>query len=127
MSYVIGGCSFSVTSRPLCVSQCAEIERMALGFGTLFAISRHAVVHSFDSIAFIGLPCPTNRTGMRSLVANGGWLFIACIIRDTRSAFFSRGGNVKLQGATVLVTGGSSGIGFAIAKALGDAGAQVAI
>jgi 3-oxoacyl-[acyl-carrier protein] reductase len=34
---------------------------------------------------------------------------------------------VNLKGATVLVTGGSSGIGFAIAKTLGDAGARVAI
>jgi 3-oxoacyl-[acyl-carrier protein] reductase len=41
--------------------------------------------------------------------------------------FFPEGGNVNLKGATVLVTGGSSGIGFAIAKTLGDAGARIAI
>ncbi|MBP7775615.1 MAG: SDR family oxidoreductase [Acidobacteria bacterium] len=34
---------------------------------------------------------------------------------------------MNLTGATALVTGGSSGIGFAIAKTLGDAGARVAI
>jgi 3-oxoacyl-[acyl-carrier protein] reductase len=34
---------------------------------------------------------------------------------------------MELRGATVLVTGGSSGIGRAIAKTLGDAGARVAI
>ena len=32
-----------------------------------------------------------------------------------------------LRGATVLVTGGSSGIGRAIARTLSDAGARVAI
>ena len=34
---------------------------------------------------------------------------------------------MNLKGATVLITGGSSGIGYAIAKTLGDAGAQIAI
>ena len=34
---------------------------------------------------------------------------------------------MNLKDATVLVTGGSSGIGFAIAKTLGDAGARIAI
>jgi 3-oxoacyl-[acyl-carrier protein] reductase len=34
---------------------------------------------------------------------------------------------MKLQGATALVTGGSSGIGFSIAKSLSDAGSRVAI
>jgi len=34
---------------------------------------------------------------------------------------------MNLQGATALVTGGSSGIGFSIAKSLIDAGARVAI
>jgi 3-oxoacyl-[acyl-carrier protein] reductase len=34
---------------------------------------------------------------------------------------------LKLQGATALVTGGSSGIGFSIAKTLIEAGARVAI
>src|SRR5262245_23064803 len=34
---------------------------------------------------------------------------------------------MNLQNATALVTGGSSGIGFAIAKTLVDAGARVAI
>ena len=34
---------------------------------------------------------------------------------------------MNLKGATVLITGGSSGIGFAIAKTLGDAGARIAI
>jgi len=41
--------------------------------------------------------------------------------------FFLDGGNVNLKGATVLITGGSSGIGYAIAKTLGDAGAKIAI
>ena len=34
---------------------------------------------------------------------------------------------MKLKGATALVTGGSSGIGLAIAKTLTEAGAKVAI
>jgi 3-oxoacyl-[acyl-carrier protein] reductase len=34
---------------------------------------------------------------------------------------------VNLKGANVLITGGSSGIGFSIAKTLGDAGAHIAI
>ena len=34
---------------------------------------------------------------------------------------------MNLKDATVLVTGGSSGIGRAIAKVLGEAGARVAI
>jgi 3-oxoacyl-[acyl-carrier protein] reductase len=34
---------------------------------------------------------------------------------------------VNLKGANVLITGGSSGIGFSIAKTLGDAGARIAI
>jgi len=40
---------------------------------------------------------------------------------------FPDGGNVNLKGAAVLITGGSSGIGYAIAKALGDAGSKIAI
>ena len=34
---------------------------------------------------------------------------------------------MNLKGATVLISGGSSGIGYAIAKTLGDAGARIAI
>jgi 3-oxoacyl-[acyl-carrier protein] reductase len=34
---------------------------------------------------------------------------------------------VNLKGANILITGGSSGIGFSIAKTLGEAGARIAI
>jgi 3-oxoacyl-[acyl-carrier protein] reductase len=46
---------------------------------------------------------------------------------DSNAGLSNDGGNVNLKGATVLITGGSSGIGFAIAKTLGDAGAKIAI
>src|SRR5436189_5804044 len=40
---------------------------------------------------------------------------------------FPQEGIMKLRNATALITGGSSGIGFAIAKVLIDAGNRVAI
>ena len=38
------------------VYQCAEITRIARGFGTAWPNARHASVYRFRSRAFIGLP-----------------------------------------------------------------------
>jgi hypothetical protein len=43
---------------------------MALGRGIVSPAFFQPSVNSFTSIAFIGLPCPTNKTGMRSVVLN---------------------------------------------------------
>jgi len=48
------------------VSQCAEIHKMALGLGKILATSRQAFENSLSSMAFIGLPCPMNNTGIGS-------------------------------------------------------------
>ena len=47
--------------------------------------------------------------------------------KDSRNPLGEIGGTMNLQNATVLITGGSSGIGYSIAKVLIDAGARVAI
>jgi len=48
------------------VTQCAEIQMMALGFGRAFPAASQARENSLSSITFIGFPCPTNKTGIFS-------------------------------------------------------------
>jgi hypothetical protein len=40
------------------------MHRMAVGFGMVWPMFFHPSVNSFSSIAFMGLPCPTNNTGI---------------------------------------------------------------
>jgi hypothetical protein len=61
----VRGFGMAVTWTP-CVSQWAEIQRMALGKGMVFASSIHPLVNSLFSRAFIGLPWPIKRTGINS-------------------------------------------------------------
>jgi hypothetical protein len=61
------GSFMAVTNDPL-VSQCAEIHNIAFGTGRVFAVSLQPFTKMFSSMAFIGLPCPTNSTGMMSVL-----------------------------------------------------------
>src|SRR5574340_70545 len=54
----------AVTKLPS-VSQWAAMHRMALGRGIRAAVSRQAAAKEVSATAFIGLPCPTKRTGIR--------------------------------------------------------------
>src|SRR5690554_2903658 len=60
---MVAGCSIAVTQVPW-VSQCAEIQSIALGLGRSRAIFRKPETNSFSSIAFIGLPWPKKSTGI---------------------------------------------------------------
>jgi len=42
---------------------------MALGLGRILATSRQAFENSLSSMAFIGLPCPMNNTGIGLVLA----------------------------------------------------------
>ena len=48
----------------------ALMTTMACGSGSSRPTRSHSRVKSLSEIAFIGLPCPTNSTGMRSLGAS---------------------------------------------------------
>ena len=61
---MVRGCGIAVTADPL-VSQWAEMHKIALGLGISFEITRQLRENSLSSIAFMGLPCPRNRTGIR--------------------------------------------------------------
>src|SRR5690606_35420533 len=63
---MLGGISIAVTFVPL-VSQWAEMHNIALGVGILCAIFGNPLTNSLSSIAFIGLPCPKNNTGIFSV------------------------------------------------------------
>src|SRR3989338_3460357 len=55
------------------VSQCAEISRMADGFGNRAPSCRHAIPVSPGCSDSVGAPCETNRTGivMRCMLVHG--------------------------------------------------------
>src|SRR6185369_10775987 len=63
-SWMVLGRSFAVVKVPA-TYQCAETARMAFGRGSARARSRKPRLQPLSSIAFIGLPWPTKRTGMR--------------------------------------------------------------
>ena len=46
-------------------NQCAEIDKIAFGRGSKPAIARKPWLQTLSSMAFMGEPCPTNRTGIR--------------------------------------------------------------
>ena len=50
------------------VSQWAEMHRMAAGVGRVSATWLQTWLKELSSMAFIGLPCPTNKIGMRVVV-----------------------------------------------------------
>ena len=68
-SWMVGGLGMAVTNVPR-VSQCADTHRIARGLGNPAATDRKPCTNSFSSIAFIGLPCPRNSTGIFSVGAN---------------------------------------------------------
>ena len=59
------GLFMAVTNVPS-TYQCAEIASTALGRRRDAPMRFHSVANSVSSIAFIGLPCPMNKAGMRS-------------------------------------------------------------
>ena len=65
-SWIVRGCIIDVTAVPR-VSQCAEMQRTAVGTGSSRPSCLHSSVHTFVSMAFIGLPCPIKSTGIRSV------------------------------------------------------------
>lgn len=73
-SWMVRGFSIAVTKVPF-VSQCAEMQRIALGRGIVSAIFRKPVTKSFSSMAFIGLPWPANRTGIGEVVSKERVIF----------------------------------------------------
>ena len=60
---MVRGCFIDVTRVPS-DRQWAEMQRIAVGRGMRRATSDHARLNSLSSIAFIGLPCPMNSTGI---------------------------------------------------------------
>jgi hypothetical protein len=50
------------------VTQCAETTQTALGFGSFPVTLLKALVNALFSIAFIGDPWPTNKTGILSII-----------------------------------------------------------
>src|SRR6267143_2790665 len=73
---MVRGCSSPVRKVPG-TYQCAEMLRMALGSGSSLASLWKPRLHSLSSIAFIGEPWPTNRTGMRCTTVGCPWPFRA--------------------------------------------------
>ena len=46
---------------------------MARGFGSSFAIARQPSEYLLSSMAFMGEPCPTNMTGILSVILNSSF------------------------------------------------------
>src|SRR5438309_114076 len=63
---MVRGCSSPVTNVPG-TYQCAEMLRMAFGSGSIRPSFWKPRLHSLSSMAFIGDPWPTNRTGIRCM------------------------------------------------------------
>ena len=73
-SWMVFGCRSPVTKVPG-TYQCAETERMALGSGRRPASERKPRLQTLSSMAFIGEPWPTKRTGIFiRLGCPNGWL-----------------------------------------------------
>ena len=66
------GLAVSPTFEPS-VYQWAETESMARGFGSSFAIARQPSEYLLSSMAFMGEPCPTNMTGILSIILNSSF------------------------------------------------------
>src|ERR1700739_1951424 len=62
---MVRGCADAMTCDP-CVTQCADTTHTAFGRGSSAASPRKASVKALCSMAFIGEPCPTNKTGIFS-------------------------------------------------------------
>jgi hypothetical protein len=60
---MVFGFSTASTSDPA-VTQCAQTTQTAFGLGKRGASVSSVFVNAFSSIAFIGDPCPTNKTGI---------------------------------------------------------------
>src|SRR4030095_7037149 len=74
------GGRLAVTSAPPLVSQCADMERIAVGRGSFPPSISHDAVHSFGDTALRGVPCPIKTTGILSVTG----IFSACFIHATR-------------------------------------------
>src|SRR5271165_350998 len=57
------GCAELITCAPE-VTQCADTTQTAFGRGKRTESSSSVLVYALCSMAFIGDPCPTNRTGI---------------------------------------------------------------
>src|SRR5665647_2581357 len=67
-SWMVGGICIAVTKVPF-VSQCADIQIITLGLDNVLPISSQVLEYSLSSMAFMGLPCPRNNTGIISVLA----------------------------------------------------------
>jgi hypothetical protein len=66
-SWIVSGFSDTCTNVVPRVIQWAETQRMAAGVGKASPISAQPRLNPVSTIAFIGLPWPTNSAGIRSL------------------------------------------------------------
>ena len=105
------GCIIDVTAVPR-VSQCAEMQRTAVGTGNSLPSCLHSFVQTFVSIAFIGLPWPINSTGIRSdfgklasdvnVASTDTW---SCSYREAFPTLLDKNGSrnvVRVPGAMVI-------------------------
>src|SRR5690606_1840950 len=92
---MVVGCSIAVTKVPL-VSQWAEMHKMAFGLGISLAIFRKPSTNSFSSMAFMGLPCPKNNTGIFSVLLMEAvslfkvFNFIAVVVSGNKAINFKK-------------------------------------